>query len=178
MKYSLHGIETERLRFRKLKQDDFDWWMEFFQRYEYVQYLGLPNESPEKLCQRWFDKVFTRYKENTGGMHVLEIKDTGEAIGQCSVHIQVVDESEELEIGYSFLERANGNGYATEAAIKARDMAFENNWSDYLISIVDLENVRSANVALRNGMEFWKQTVFKGFDVNIFRITKERWSMS
>jgi RimJ/RimL family protein N-acetyltransferase len=92
----------------------------------------------------------------------------------CGLLVQEVDGIKELEIGYSLHPAFLGKGYATEAAMKMRDFAFENNFADSLISIVHVDNLKSANVALRNGMTLEKTTNFKEIPVNIFRIFQGR----
>lgn len=84
--------------------------------------------------------------------------------------VQEVDGINELEIGYSHHPAFWGKGYATEAAQKCRDFAFENNFAETLISIVHVDNTASAKVATRNGMKLEKTTVYKEIPVNIFRI--------
>ena len=120
----------------------------------------------------WFNKVFDRYKNDTGGHNVLIERQTGKPVGMCGLLVQEVDGVSELEIGYSLHPDFWGKGYATEAAQKCRDFAFENNYADSLISIVHVDNNSSAKVAQRNGMKLDKTTVYKGIPVNIFRIRK------
>jgi RimJ/RimL family protein N-acetyltransferase len=88
----------------------------------------------------------------------------------CGLLVQEVDGINELEIGYSLHPAFWRKGYATEAAQKCRDFAFENNFAESLISIVHVENQQSAKVALRNGMKPEKTTIYKEIPVNIFRI--------
>ena len=60
-------------------------------------------------------------------------------------------EDPEPELGYIFTEAAEGRGYATEAAIAARDFAYEAlGWST-LVSFIDPQNTRSIAVAERLG---------------------------
>jgi RimJ/RimL family protein N-acetyltransferase len=80
----------------------------------------------------------------------------------------------ELEIAYSLLSGFWGKGYATEAAEKCKNFAYEKNLSESLISIVSLPNIPSAKVALKNGMKIDKVTVYNGNTVNIFRINKPK----
>ncbi len=60
---------------------------------------------------------------------------------------------------------------------KCRDFAFENNYtySDSLISIIDINNTKSASVAEKNGMTLDKITLWLDHKVKIFRISKEEW---
>jgi len=81
----------------------------------------------------------------------------------------------ELEVGYSLLPVFRNQGYATEAAGKCKDFAFENELSESLISIISITNAPSANVALKNGMHPEKQTIYNQNQVTIFRIHKQVW---
>jgi RimJ/RimL family protein N-acetyltransferase len=99
-------------------------------------------------------------------------KHSNEFIGQCGLLIQTVDGVEELEIGYSIMPNHRKKGYALEAAKKCSVFAFENNFRDSLISIIHVDNVDSAKVALANGMHLEKTTNSNGDLVNIFRINK------
>jgi RimJ/RimL family protein N-acetyltransferase len=96
-------------------------------------------------------------------------------VGQCGLLIQEVDKINELEIGYSILPEYWNRGFATEAAQKCRDFAFTQSFSESLISIIHIENENSEKVAVKNGMNKTKRTVYKDMPVNIFRITKDEW---
>jgi RimJ/RimL family protein N-acetyltransferase len=176
-KYSLEGQESERLIFRKIDESDFDTWMEFIKYPDSLKYIfsqdQLSNEDPIVRCQMWFDRVFNRYKNNLGGMNAMIDKQTRELVGQCGLLIQTIDELEELEIGYSLMPHHRGKGYATEAAIKCKQFAFENNFRDSLISTIHVDNDASAKVAIANGMKLEKTTISNGDPVNIFRVFKD-----
>jgi len=172
----LFGQETERLLFRKLEESDFDTWLQFCEDPDSLKYFAFKQtDSGEEKCRQWFDKIQWRYANNAGGMNVLIDKDSGEFIGQCGLLVQKVDEQEELEIGYSLMPGARGLGYALEAAQKCRDLAFQNNFTDSLISIIHPGNHTSKRVASNNGMQHSKHTLFNQMPVDIYRITKEEW---
>ncbi|MEY4877137.1 MAG: hypothetical protein RL708_2286 [Bacteroidota bacterium] len=175
-KYSLEGHESERLVFRKLVESDFETWLAFCKYPDSLKYIfsqqQLATEDPNERCRLWFDKVFNRYENNLGGMNALIDKHSNEFIGQCGLLIQTVDGVEELEIGYSIMPNHRKKGYALEAAKKCSVFAFENNFRDSLISIIHVDNVDSAKVALANGMHLEKTTNSNGDLVNIFRINK------
>jgi RimJ/RimL family protein N-acetyltransferase len=111
-------------------------------------------------------------------MNALIEKTTGKLVGHCGLLIQKVDNITELEIGYSLLPAFWNKGFASEAAMKCRDVAFERDYALSLISIISLSNTASARVAQKSGMTIDRQTVYNDNDVNIFRIRKESWSMS
>ncbi len=176
MKYLLTGQETVRLRFRLLSRDDYNAWIELFENNSVGGFLGMANLStPHEQCDKWFELCEDRYKNDLGGMNVLIDISIDKIIGQCGLLIQDVDGIKELEIGYSILPKYWNLGYATEAAMKCRDFAFSNSYTDSLISIIHVDNIKSEKVALKNGMMKTKETVFKDMPVNIFRINKTEW---
>jgi RimJ/RimL family protein N-acetyltransferase len=143
-----------------------------------VEYIFFAKAEPGDgavKCRTCFDRVFNRYENNLGGLNVLIDKNTNEFIGQCGLLIQTVEGNEEMEIGYSLMPQHRKKGYALEAAKKCRQFAFENNFRDSLISIIHIENVNSAKVALANGMKIEKQIIYMDNPVNVFRITKNEW---
>lgn len=170
MKLLLHGNTTERLLFRKLLPSDFDTWLPFHEDPRTSEFWdGLPQE-PKIACQQQFNRVFERYEKGLGGMNAVLLKSTGALIGLCGLLVQTVDGTQELEVGYSLLPRHWRKGYATEASKKCREFAFENRLVESLISIIQIDNIPSQRVALKNGMYLDKTTVYNNNQVHIFRV--------
>ena len=170
MKYLLAGEESDRLLFRTIVASDYDAWLPFHQEPMSSQYwTGLPKD-PNTACQQQFDAIFERYANHTGGLNALLSKRTNSLIGLCGLLVQRVDGMEELEIGYSILPKFWCNGYATEAAQKCKEVAFENEWVSHLISIIHVDNLPSKKVALNIGMQLLRTTTYKTNPVNIYRI--------
>jgi ribosomal-protein-alanine N-acetyltransferase len=175
-KYSLEGQETERLLFRRITEQDFDTWLAFCKYPDSLKYIfsqeQLKIKDPIERCRIWFNKVYNRYENGLGGMNALIEKQTGAFVGQCGLLIQTIDDIEELEIGYSLMPAFRGKGYASEAAIKCKAFAFENEYATSLISVIVPENTDSIKVAMNNGMKLDKTTTSNGDIVNIYRIYK------
>ena len=147
----------EENKFRKVEKEDFNDWLPLFEKKEVMHFIGLDQtKSAKELCQKWFDKVFYRYENNLGGKNALIHKVTGEFVGQCGLLVQTVEGEKRLEVGYSILPKFWGQGYATEAAIRCKEFAFENNYCQNLMSIMHPDNIASEKVALKNGMTFEK----------------------
>lgn len=175
MKYLLENQDTERIIFRNIQLSDFNDWLGFHKNPINTKHWKADLKSPEIECKNWYKKQFNRYLNDMGGMNALIEKHTGKLIGHCGLLVQTVDEQLELEIGYSLLPEFWNRGFATEAAIKCRDYAFENNFSDSLISIISLTNKPSEQVAKKNGLKLDKRTFYNNNKVNIFRIYKSDW---
>jgi RimJ/RimL family protein N-acetyltransferase len=175
-KYSLEGQETERLLFRRITEQDFDTWLEFCRYPDSLKYIFSQEQlkvvDPIERCNIWFKRVFNRYENGLGGMNALVDKQTGAFVGQCGLLIQTIDDMEELEIGYSLMPAFRGKGYASEAAKKCKEFAFENEYAASLISVIVPENSDSIKVAMNNGMKLDKTTTSNGDIVNIYRINK------
>jgi [ribosomal protein S5]-alanine N-acetyltransferase len=176
MKFLLDGCETERLLFRLVHPEDAEAWLDFMSKEEAIWFLALrPEDSPQERCRKWFARIEERYANNLGGMNALVERKTGSLIGQAGLLVQHVDGVCELEVAYSILPDYWNNGYASEAARACRDVAFQRQFSDSLISIIHLENFASQQVADRNGMNVDKQTLFREMPVLIYRITLKEW---
>jgi len=178
MKYLLHGEESDRLRFRSIDKNDYDLWLAFHKDPSSRQYWNSEFESPEIECTKWYEKQFYRYENDLGELNALVLKETDELIGHCGLIVQTVDDKIELEIGYSMIPKFWNKGYATEAAKKCKDHAFENHFTESLISIISIGNLPSQKVATKNGMKVRNPTVYKTNDVFIFSINRDEWLLN
>lgn len=167
-------LRTERLRFRKLTQKDLSPLLEFFNDPKATEFLFIDRE-PELFAQDWLSRQIRRYSSASNGLMAIELLESGELVGQCGLLLQFVDGIPKIEIGYHFIPRFWGKGYATETATALRDFAFENEIAETLISLIHPDNLKSQAVAKRNGMTEWKQTIWRGHPVVVFRITRSQW---
>ncbi|MEO8233876.1 MAG: GNAT family N-acetyltransferase [Flavobacterium sp.] len=179
MKYTLEGEETERLKFRLLNEKDFDIWIELFEDIEVCKFLGVDKiKTPKERCKLWFEMTFERYRDDLGGANVLLDKLTNEIVGHCGLIVRKIENKKEIEIAYSILPEHRKKGFAAESTKKCKDFAFENDFSQSLISIINTENINSEKVAKNNGMRNDKTTEYKEMAVNIYRIDIAEWKMS
>lgn len=169
---------TNRLKIRKLKESDILVWESFFVNNPSLVYLGLDiTKSPYQNAKEWIELQFKRYEEKRGGHHALIEKETGNFVGMCGLLTQEVEGKQENEIAYSLLQKYWGKGYASEASQLFRDLGFEKENLDRIISIVDIRNIASQKVAVRNGMLIDRQIKYHGLDVNIYKITRDEWEI-
>lgn len=170
MKYLLEGEQTKRLLFKKLSLDQYEQWLHFHQDPDSFKYWEGPREDPMVDCDAWYKKQFWRYENDMGGMNALVEKETGLLVGHCGLLVQTVEDKTELEIAYSLLPQFRGRGFATEAAAKCRDFAFEKEFADSLISIISVPNLPSQHVAIKIGMKKDFVTIYNQNEVYIYRI--------
>lgn len=168
------SLESERLRSRYLANSDNELWENFLGDEESVEHFPpIDNMSLKEYSKFWIDTQLQRYKDNRYGLQAIIDKNTNELIGQCGLLSQIVDDIEELEVGYHVFRKYWGKGYAPEAAKLFIDFAFENNLSESVISIIHKDNVKSQRVAEKNGLKREKETLWRDLPVFIYRIEKK-----
>lgn len=172
----IEKTETERLTIRELALTDINDWEAFFVNNLSLDYLGFDiNRDKHTLAKEWIEIQLERYQNNRYGHQALIEKSSGQFIGQCGLLTQTFEENSIIEIGYHILPEFWGKGYATEAAKKIRDFAFENKMANELFSIIDIRNLASQRVAEKSGMIIEKQANYFHLDVYLYKITHKEW---
>jgi len=165
--------ESNRLIFRKLTENDIPSWIEFFDGNDRLKYLGIDlQKSKDVLAEEWIKAQFNRYKKQGFGHLAVELKDTGSFIGMGGILPRELNGINEYEIAYSLKPGYWGNGYATEIAIQMKNFGLEYINTQRFISIIDMENVDSANVAQKNGMNVIFKTEYHGMNVDVYGVYK------
>jgi ribosomal-protein-alanine N-acetyltransferase len=169
-------LESERLVTRFLRTDDIYAWADFFSDNDAIEFIpdfGLKTNI--ERAKHMIDKQLDRYAQNRYGHQALIEKGTNKFIGLCGLLTQEVNNISEIEVGYHIIKQYWRRGFATEAAKIFIDYAFENGLSDSVISVIDIENIKSQRVAEKNGLIREKLTkYFDDEDVYIYRIYREQ----
>jgi RimJ/RimL family protein N-acetyltransferase len=165
--------QSERLIYRKLTEEDIPSWIEFFVDNDRLEYLGMDlQKSKETLAEEWIKAQINRYENQGLGHLAVEVKDTSEFIGMGGILPRELDGIKEYEIAYSLKPKYWGNGYATEIAKKMKAFGSKNIDTNRFISIIDVANMESANVAKKNGMSVLFNTEYFGMKVDVFGMDK------
>ena len=160
--------ESKRLYYRKVTEDDLESWCDFFVNNDRLHFLGIDtSKSKEELAKEWVDKQADRYRNEGFGLLAVIEKETNKLVGSCGLLPRVINNTHELEIGYSFIPQSWGKGFATESAIQMRKFGIKNNLAKRYISIIHKDNLDSMKVALRNGMSPLFNYSYLGMDVII-----------
>ena len=141
---------TLRLGFREMTPDDLDDMAALLGDPQVMRYYTSLKSRREALA--WIGWNQRLYREHGVGLWLLELRDTGEFVGDCGLTPQEVDGVTELEVGYHVRAALQGRGLATEAAAACRDYAREVLGVDRLIAIVDPHNRPSQRVAEKLGL--------------------------
>jgi len=159
-------LETERLILRGWNENDFDCVAEIYADEDHARYIG--GAKPDWQSWRVLATFIGHYQLKGFSLFAVEEKASGKTIGWCGPWEP--KGWPEPEIGYSFHQSVIGKGYATEAAIRALRHAYEDLKWTTAISMIDVDNTASKNVAEKLGAKFEKfGTLFGDTKAEIWR---------
>ena len=168
-------IETERLRLRMWRVDDFERYFQLFGDAEAARYIG--GASARGVAWRRFLQMPGAWSLQGFGMFAVEEKASGQWVGQAGPWQP--DGWPGTEVGYAFHPDAQGKGYATEACIAAIDWSFDAlGWSE-VIHNIDIDNRASQRVAEKLGSGILRridnEVPFEGYVVDVWGQSREHW---
>lgn len=162
---------SDRLLFRSLTSEDIDLWVPFFDRDDYMRFLGQDITQPAaERSKVWIERQIQRKNEGAYGQLAIIEKDSGKFIGVGGIIHRELYGNDELEITYSLLPEFWGKGYARELAKNFIDYAKEETGVKSVISMVHPENEASIKVAHANGLKFDLMAKFMGIPVEVYRL--------
>ena len=111
-------LTTERLILRPFTSDDAAFYLELLNDEAFIRHIGDKQIGTiEEAASEIENKVTTQLKENGYGPLCVTLKNSDEPIGLCGLINR--PELEYTDLGYAFLERFRGKGYAFEAAVES-----------------------------------------------------------
>jgi RimJ/RimL family protein N-acetyltransferase len=155
-------LETERLVLRKPEPDDRDAYTEIFGDGEVMRYIGAGRTVAPEDVPRSIERMLRHWDRHEIGLFSVVRKEDERLIGRTgyllwdaarwvSAMHEDLEGDLELEIGWTFARAFWNRGYATEAAIACRDLAFGDFGRERFISLIARENVASIRVAEKIG---------------------------
>ncbi len=148
-----YRLETKRLILRPRSLQDLESYLAMDLDPQVVRFIRPtpPEEEHRVYLRERFKMVF---EDGLGIWSVFEKKKTsevGDFIG-WAVLVPLGGEGPEIEIGYRFVQKAWGKGYATEAALALRDHAFTVVGLDQIVAVTHPDNIASQQVLRKIGL--------------------------
>ena len=147
---SLTVMETERLIIRKITRKDMGALLALMGKPEvmYAWEHGLE----KKEVRQWLNCQLTRYRKDGYGYFAVILKENNKFIGQAGLMKSVIDGNNTVELGYMLDNMYWHHGYATEAARRCLQYAFEELGLQEVCCSIRPENTSSLRVAEAIGM--------------------------
>ena len=166
-------LETERLVLREYTKEDFDWLYAILTDPETMRHYPKPYD--QNGTERWLNWSLDNYQKYGFGLWAIELKETGEMIGDCGITMQPIDGEWLPEIGYHISKHHWRCGYAKEAAAAVRDWCFVNTAFDQVYSYMTCSNTASWSTAASIGLSRIKQYEDDGVPHYVYQITRAQW---
>lgn len=147
-------IETERLYLREISFDDKFELLELHSDPLVQKYTGEAVVKTIEEIELAIQERIDNYKKYGYGRWATFLKDGMQFIGWAG--LAYLPEFDEIDIGYRFLPKYWGLGYATEASEAILDYGFNTLGLKRIIAIAMKENEASFRVMQKIGMEFYK----------------------
>ena len=163
------NLQTNRLIFRRYTMDDLAFVEELVTNERVMQYIGSGVVKDRAYAIQLIERMIEQYDNfDDYGLHVLVHKETGQRIGHAGLVAQIIDDAFEMELGYWIHPDFWGQGYATEASRALKQYAEQELELERYVSAIQVGNVASQKIALRNGMQLEKQIEMEGKCVEIY----------
>lgn len=147
-------IQTERLYLSELTTKDSDaaFMQELTNMAEWFQFIGDRNIHNLEDAKAYIkNRVMPSYKDFGFGFYKVCLKTDGTPIGTCGIVKRPTLEN--VDIGYGFLTRHTGKGYAYEAAKATLDYAMNDLNIKKIVAITSPNNDKSKRLLEKLGLK-------------------------
>ena len=141
-------LNTDRLRLRMLTSEDFEQYAAIHMEPDVTRFT-MRKQLDRIDAWRHMATIVGHWALRGYGMWGVEELSTGRLVGRVGFHYP--EGWPAFELGWTIGKPWWGRGYASEAARRCLDYAFEEMNREHVISLIDPENVNSIRVAERIG---------------------------
>ncbi len=155
--------ETPRLRLRRVAARDADFILELLNEPDFIRFIGDKGVRTIHAARRYIlDGPLASYRRHGFGLYLVELKETGAPIGICGLVKR--DSLEDVDVGFAFLQRFRGQGYAFEAAAASLAHAREDLGLARVVAITAPDNEASIRLVEKLGLRFDRMVELAGID--------------
>jgi RimJ/RimL family protein N-acetyltransferase len=162
----LNILETERLLLRQFYAEDAEFILELVNEPSFIQNIGDRGVRTFDDARAYIlNGPVASYAKNGFGLYLVALKKTGESMGMCGLIKR--ETLEDVDIGYAFLPKFWGKGYAVEAARAVRDFAKDVIGLKRIVAITDPANEGSIRVLEKIGLRFERMVRLSADDIEL-----------
>ena len=159
-------LETERLRLRWLTADDAAFMHELVNDPTWIEFIGDRNVKTVEAARAYVtEKYVADYLGHGFGLNLVELKESGTPVGICGLIKR--EGLEDVDVGFAFLPRYAGRGYATESAVAVLEHGRRVLGIGRIVAITTPNNARSIRVLEKVGLRFEKIIRIPGDDEDL-----------
>lgn len=169
-------IETTRLLMRDLIAEDAQAMFDMDSDVEVHAFLGNNPIATLEEAKRNIVFIQQQYIEFGIGRWAVIEKETGEFVGWSGfkfINDTVNKRSGYYDLGYRFLKKYWGKGYASETAIASLNHGFKSLGFNEIVGIADIEHTASNSILLKIGLIKRNEFEYDGTLHNFYSLTRE-----
>lgn len=155
-------LESERLIIKEVEVSEAPFYFELFNDPDWIKYIndkGLKSVEETEIYLK--DILVKNEKLNGLGFFSVLLKETNEFIGMSSALQR--EKLDFVDVGYAFLPKARGKGYASEATLLMMDYIKEKFQQEKVLAFTVPENEKSQQLLKRLGFKYvGLETIFDG----------------
>ncbi len=164
--------ETERLILREIVDADLDAMFDLDSDPEVHKYLGNKPVKTKEESQKYIDFIRQQYVKRGIGRWAVVLKETQEFIGWSGLKLNKGEEkmnghNEFYDVGYRFMKKHWGKGYATESGKAAVQYAFDTMKLKTVYGITEMGNQASHFALLKIGLHYVEDFHYKKEDLKL-----------
>ena len=160
-------LQTGRIALRRLTTDDASFIRELVNEPSWIRFIGDRGVRSEEDARAYLVRgPIAMYERHGFGLWMCEEKASGQPLGICGLIKR--DTLEDVDIGFAFLPRFWGQGYAHEAAAAVLDYGREVLELDRIVAITSPDNVASIRLLEKLGLRLEKSFEIDGKPTNLF----------
>jgi RimJ/RimL family protein N-acetyltransferase len=146
-------LETERLILRRLTVEDSAFILELLNDPSWLRFIGDRGVRTLDDARDYILQSLVAMYERLGfGLYLTELKDEGIPVGICGLIKR--DSLEDVDIGFAFLPKFRGKGYAYESASAVMAYGKRTFGLNRLVAITSPDNYGSARLLEKLGFNF------------------------
>ena len=143
-------LHTARLSLRHFDRADAAFIFELLNEPSWLQHIGDKGIRTLSDAERYIqDGPVTMYARLGFGLYLVELTGSSESVGMCGLIKR--DTLEDVDLGFAFLSRFWGNGYAYESAAAVMSYATTRLGIDRIVAITSPNNQTSSNLLRKLG---------------------------
>jgi len=163
-------FETPRLLLRRFTLDDTGLLLDLNSDPEVLKYLHEPVLTDHNHARQILTDIILPQYEKDLGRWAIHVKDDMRIVGWCGLKYR--PEIDEIDLGYRFLKKEWGKGFATEAARQTLDHGLNKLNLDIITGRAHIENTASLHVLEKIGMKYVKDEIIDDCPVKTYTASR------
>jgi len=148
-------LDTQRLIIRKLTLEDAPFFYELVNDPDWIRFIGNRNVRTIDDAEDYLEnRIFKSYQDSGFGFYAVVLKSTHEVIGISGFVKR--DELEHVDVGFAFLPKGRGQGYALESTQALMEYGTTTLNFQKVLAIANNDNERSHHLLKKLGFTFEK----------------------